>query len=68
VIKKLIYGEGKTYISTSAGSIIAGSKVLIILLAPDEVCAIENKDGYGLVNFTILPHWGSEDFKEKVSK
>ncbi len=25
---------------------------------------LENTYGYNLVNFTILPHWGSADFKK----
>jgi hypothetical protein len=31
----------------------------------DEEAELENKNGYGFVNFTLVPHWGSEDFKER---
>ena len=62
LIKELVQ-KGKIYIGTSAGSIIAGP------MLPDyfseEEAELKNKNGYGFVNFTILPHWGSEDFKER---
>ena len=62
VIKELVQ-KGKIYIGTSAGSIIAGPKLPAYF--SDEEPKLENKNGYGFVNFTILPHWGSEDFKER---
>lgn len=63
LIKELIKTRGKTYIGTSAGSIITGPK-LPEFYSPERY---ELKDGtcYGFVNFTIFPHWGSEDFKKK---
>lgn len=65
LIKDLVYKEEKIYIGTSAGSIIAGQKCPDYLLEENETVEIENVNGYGFVNFTILPHWGSEHFKEK---
>jgi dipeptidase E len=65
VIRELINQQGKTYIGTSAGSIMAGTKFPNYLLAEKNVSENENIKGYGLVNFTILPHWGSDHFKEK---
>lgn len=65
LIQDLVNNKGKTYIGTSAGSIIAGEKCPDYLLENNETLEIENMDGYGFVNFTILPHWGSEVFKEK---
>src|SRR3989338_5291233 len=62
VIKELVQ-KGKIYIGTSAGSIIAGP--MLPAYFSDEEPKLENKNGYGFVNFTILPHWGSEDFKER---
>ncbi|MFH0874098.1 MAG: Type 1 glutamine amidotransferase-like domain-containing protein [Candidatus Komeilibacteria bacterium] len=63
VIKDLIRNKGKIYIGTSAGSIIAGPKL------PDyfasEAADLENQICYNFVNFTILPHWGSENFKDR---
>ncbi|MBP9699707.1 Type 1 glutamine amidotransferase-like domain-containing protein [Candidatus Woesebacteria bacterium] len=65
VIQELVNVQGKTYIGTSAGSIIAGPKCPDYLLEMEEVNKIQSSEGYGLVNFTILPHWGSSTFKEK---
>jgi len=65
VVRNLVINQGKTYIGTSAGSIICGEKCPDYLL--DEAIHVMDMDrtGYGLVNFTILPHWGSVGFKEK---
>lgn len=65
LVKDLINKEGKIYIGTSAGSIITGPKCPDYLLSTEEVIEIENQRGYEFVNFTILPHWGSENFREK---
>jgi dipeptidase E len=65
VIRDLILNKGKTYIGTSAGSIIAGEKCPDYLLDEKVHDITANKDGYALVNFTILPHWGSDHFREK---
>lgn len=64
LIKDLVYKEGKTYIGTSAGSIITGPKCPDYLLEENEMRNIEDQKGYEFVNFTIVPHWGSEDFKD----
>ena len=63
LIKELIEKKGKIYIGTSAGSIIAGPKLPDYF--SDEIPELENRKGYGFVNFTIVPHWGSEHFKER---
>jgi dipeptidase E len=68
LVKDFVYKEGKTYIGTSAGSIIAGPKCPDYLLPKGEVLNVENQKGYEFVDFTILPHWGSEDFKDKYLK
>jgi dipeptidase E len=68
LIKDLIFKEGKTYIGTSAGSIITGPKCPDYLLPKGEVLDIENQKGYGFVDFIILPHWGSDDFRNKYLK
>ncbi len=65
VVKDLVLRKGKTYIGTSAGSIIAGKKCPDYLLGNEEILELENHNGYGFVNFTILPHWGSKDFRER---
>jgi dipeptidase E len=64
VIKDLIEKQGKIYIGTSAGSIIAGTSVPDYLEA-DEGVEPDGRDGYSFVNFTIVPHWGSDHFRER---
>lgn len=66
IVRELINKEGKVYIGTSAGSIIAGPKLPEYLFeddgeAPDKV----KNEGYGFINFTVVPHWGSEDFRDR---
>lgn len=63
LVKELVQKKGKIYIGTSAGSIIAGPK-LLDYHKTDEV-KLENRIAYGLVNFTVVPHWGSEEFRKK---
>jgi peptidase E len=65
LIKDLINSDEKTYIGTSAGSIIAGTECPDYLLEEDETLDLEKQRGYSLVNFTIVPHWGSEDFRKE---
>lgn len=57
--------SGKLYLSTSAGSIIAGPQLPPYLWgeekdAPD----ITDFTAYSLVNFTLIPHWGSAWFRD----
>jgi len=60
-------GYGGIYIGTSAGSIIAGEDMTALQKLSDMEALqkpVETK-GFGLVNFTILPHWGSKDFHNR---
>lgn len=56
---------GKPYISSSAGSVVAGEDMNALLNLSDTSMLSQPIDttGLGLVNFTILPHWGSADFR-----
>lgn len=63
-IKELIK-NGKVYIGTSAGSIIAGPSVPEYLKDSENYSDVENKPAYGFVNFTVVPHWGSEHFRKE---
>lgn len=63
LIRELVQDKGKIYIGTSAGSIIAGPRLPDYFVDGD--MKLENRNCYGLVTFTLLPHWGSEGFKEK---
>jgi len=65
VIQDLILKKGKIYIGTSAGSIIAGPRLPLYLVEDDDNVHLEDSRGFGFVNFTVLPHLGSEDFRDK---
>ena len=56
----------KIYIGTSAGSIVAGPDIYPSYCIENVEKAPNLKDykGLGLVNFVILPHWGSYYFRD----
>lgn len=58
--------NGLPYIGSSAGSVIAGPDIEPILGIDDVKLAPELNGyaGYNLVNFCVLPHWGSDNFKK----
>ncbi len=56
--------SGKTYIGTSAGSIIAGPKLPIYLEAAEGI-TLDNYDAFGFINIIIAPHWGSDSFRKR---
>ena len=61
---------GKIYIGTSAGSIVAGPDIYPTYNL-DKVKEAPRLKGYkclGLVDFVVLPHWGSQHFKERYLK
>ncbi len=62
LIRELVQEKRKIYIGTSAGSIIAGPKLPDYF--SDEKVKLEDIRGYNFVNFTIMPHWGSDSFKD----
>lgn len=68
LVKEFVNSGEKIYIGTSAGSIIAGQKCPDYLLDDEEVKEMENVNGYGFVSFTMLPHWGSEGFRDLYLK
>lgn len=55
--------DGKPYIGTSAGSIVAGPKVPAYLEDPDGI-QLDDYTGFQFINAILVPHWGSEIFKE----
>ncbi|MCA9368680.1 MAG: Type 1 glutamine amidotransferase-like domain-containing protein [Pseudomonadales bacterium] len=68
VVHTLVEEMDKIYVGTSAGSIIAGPQLPEYLLDLGEKNiddAFLNAAGYGFVNFIVLPHWGSDDFKKR---
>lgn len=61
--------KGGIYIGTSCGSIIAGTDMSPTLQLNDLQALTKPVEthGFGLVDFTILPHWGSQEFKERYA-
>lgn len=60
LVKELV--KEKIYIGTSAGSIIMGP-VIPGYLTEDEDSG--STPGYGIVNFTVAPHWGDDYYSKK---
>jgi hypothetical protein len=67
LIRDMITNGGKKFIGSSAGSIIAGPKLPEYQIELDDPrdYILSDSTSYGFVNFTILPHWGTESFKER---
>lgn len=67
VIRDLVLKLEKIYISTSAGSVVAGPDLYPTHRLDDPELApnLNGFKGFGLINFAILPHWGSDHFKDK---
>ena len=63
---KEFVASGKIYIGSSCGSQIMGKDMSSILSMSDLDVLTKPVDtmGFGLVDFAILPHWGSEEFRE----
>ena len=62
-----LVNSGVIYVGTSAGSIIAG-KSMAELQNPKDLSTLKNPVdtiGFGLVPYTIVPHWGSVDFRNR---
>lgn len=58
--------NGGIYIGTSAGSIVAATDIYVARRL--EIKAYEDQlktfEAFGLVDFVVFPHWGSEYFKD----
>ncbi len=65
-IMKDFIKNGGIYIGQSAGSYLAGPTLEPAYKYDQEewVKKLDNLDGFGLVDFTIMPHFGREDKKE----
>ncbi len=66
IVRKLV-DSGVIYIGTSAGSIIASADMSALQNLSDLAPLNKPVDtkGFGLVDLTILPHWGSQNFKDR---
>ncbi len=58
--------KGVIYIGSSAGSVVAGLDIEVVkrLDAMEKAPNLNGFAGLGLVNVTVLPHWGSSYFKK----
>lgn len=65
VIRKFVE-DGKIYIGSSAGSVVAGPNIYAAGCGDDISLAprLNGYNGLNLVDFVIHPHWGSNSFKE----
>jgi len=65
VIAELVE-DGKIYIGSSAGSIIAGPSIYPAYAKEeaDQVPELENYEGLGLTDIVVEPHWGSDIFRD----
>lgn len=66
VVRSLVQDGAKTYIGSSAGSIITGPTIAPAKrLDPPEVAPdLRGHAGLSFVDFVVLPHWGSKYFKD----
>lgn len=62
VVKEAVQEEWKTYISTSAGSCIAGNNIKYVETWRDD---FEHFEWFKFINATILPHRWSPDFQKE---
>ena len=65
-IVRRIVNEGKIYIGTSAGSVVAGPDISAIKNLDSEKAApeLQGYEGLSLIELVVLPHWGSPCFRE----
>ena len=58
--------SGKVYIGSSAGSVICGPDISLVSNLDDPKVApdLDNTKGFTIVDFVILPHWGSDYFRK----
>jgi len=69
LIKDLVE-KGVIYIGASAGSVLVGPEISIVKDLDDPTVApnLKTTKGLGLVDFIVLPHFGSEFYKEKTEQ
>jgi dipeptidase E len=64
IIKKM--SDEIIFIGSSAGAKIFGERIDLCTKIDDGIKPSEiRKDGLKMIDFTIMPHWGSEHFKER---
>ncbi|MFA6268516.1 MAG: Type 1 glutamine amidotransferase-like domain-containing protein [archaeon] len=68
-IIKLLLKEGKIYVGSSAGAVIASPNILTITTLDDRLeTTLESSKALGLVDFLVLPHFEEKAIKNKRNK
>ena len=67
--KKVVHDfikQGKPYIGSSAGSVVAGPDIYPAMKLDDanKATGLQGYEGLGLTDVVILPHWGNDHFKD----
>jgi dipeptidase E len=61
--------NGVIYIGSSAGSMIVGKRIDLVSTIDDRSKAPDLKsNGLGIVDLAVLPHWGSDKFRDEYLK
>ena len=66
IVQDLVLNQGKVYIGSSAGSLLAAPDISTAANIDDTSKApnLEDFKGFNLVDVIVLPHWGSKRFKK----
>ncbi|HLL60921.1 MAG TPA: Type 1 glutamine amidotransferase-like domain-containing protein [Candidatus Nitrosocosmicus sp.] len=58
--------DGKIYIGSSAGSMVVSPDIEIAIVADsiEQAPKLKSYNALGVVDFIVLPHWGSEYFRD----
>lgn len=69
IVKQLVE-NGKYYIGSSAGSVLAGLSVEPVKLLdnPSKAQNLKSFDGLKLIDKIILPHYGNEKYQDKMNQ
>lgn len=67
LLRDFVFNQGKIYIGSSAGSVFAGPDIEPVYELDDVTKSpnIKGYEGARLVDFVVLPHWGSDKFKKR---
>ena|SRR5258706_14255169 len=66
-INQYIQNNDTVYFGSSAGSAIADADIypLLHLDDPEKAPKLKDYKGFGFIDLCLLPHWGSENFKNR---
>ena len=69
-VVKILVEKGIVYIGGSAGAAVAGKSIepVALLDDPSKAPELHSTDGFGFVDFVILPHYGKEKYADLYKK